>query len=94
MSRGQEFLPDQSSQNALHFLHAHIDMLDHRSVDHPCGNIPPTAFLLEVMETREDDAFLVGETVSNIRKIFPRVRDRHVKCSPWIDAEEMETMLF
>jgi hypothetical protein len=60
-------MPDQSYQNALHFFDAHVYILDHSSVEHPSGNIPAIAFLLQGVETLQDDAFTVGETVSNIR---------------------------
>jgi hypothetical protein len=52
-------------------------MLDHSAVEHSRRNIPPTAFLLEVIKTLEDDAFSVGETVSNIWQIVTRIRGTH-----------------
>jgi hypothetical protein len=66
-SFGQELLTNKTHENTLHLLNAHVHMLDHTPVQHPRRNIPPTAFLLEVIKTLEDDAFAVGETVSNIR---------------------------
>src|SRR5215813_15527350 len=75
-------MPNQSHQNTLHFLYAHIDMLNHSPVEHSRGNIPPTTFLLQVIEALEDDAFPVGETVSNVGKIVTRITGRHMKVSP------------
>ena len=60
-------MPDKPYENTLHFLHAHIHILDHSSVEHSCWHIPPTTFLLEIVETLQDNAFTVGKTISNIR---------------------------
>jgi hypothetical protein len=62
-------MSDQPYEDTLHFLNAHVYVLNHCSVQHSCGNIPPPTFLLQVIETLEDDAFPVGETVSNIGEI-------------------------
>ena len=65
-------MSDQPHQNALHILHAHIDMLNHSPVQHCCRYIPPPTFLLQVSKTLKDDAFPVGETVFYIREIVTR----------------------
>jgi hypothetical protein len=70
-------MSDQPYQNTLHFLNAHIDMLNHSSVQHPCRHIPPPSFPLQVIETLEDDAFTMSETVSNIWERVTRVMAMH-----------------
>src|SRR5262245_14688171 len=77
----QEFMSDHPAQNNLHFLIAHIYVLDHRSVEQSCRNISPTAFLLQVIEALEDDSFPVGEPVSDVWKIVARITGRHMKVS-------------
>ena len=74
MSRGESLIPDQPHQNTLHFLNAHVHMLNHSTVRHSCRNMPPTAFLLQVIEALEDDTFPTGETVFHIREIVTRIR--------------------
>jgi hypothetical protein len=86
-------MSDESYQNTLHFLHAHIDILDHTPIKHSCRHMPPTAFLLERIETLQDNAFTGGETVSYIREIVMKVTGRHVPCSLYLHAEEAETTL-
>jgi hypothetical protein len=88
-----EFMPDQPYQNTLQFLNAHIDMLNHSPVQHSRRNIPPPTFLLQVMKTLEDDAFPVGETVSNIGKIGTRITVVQVNGSPGPHAKVMAIML-
>jgi hypothetical protein len=78
LSGGEEFMPYQSYQNTLHLINTHIHMLDHTSVEHACGNMPPTAFLLQVIETLQDDAFTVGETVSDVWQILMRITVMHI----------------
>jgi hypothetical protein len=82
MLRGESLIPDQPYQNALHFLNAHIDMLNHSPIQHARGDIPPTSFLLQVVETLQNDAFPMGETVTNVWKIVARIMGRHMKVSP------------
>jgi hypothetical protein len=45
------------------------------------------------METLEDDAFPMGETVSNIGEVNTRVARVHRQVSPCLHAEAMATML-
>ena len=47
-------------------------MLNHSPVERSCRHIPLTTFLLQVVETLQNDAFPVGETVSNIGEIVTR----------------------
>src|SRR5262245_5893464 len=73
--------PNQSHQNTLHFLNAHIDILNHSPVEHSCRYIPPTTFLLQVIEALEDDPFPVGETVSDIGEAVTRSTVVHQRFS-------------
>src|SRR5215813_10326598 len=73
----QVFMPDQPCQNILHFFNAHIDMLNHSPVEHPCRHIPPPTFLLQVVETLEDDTFPMGEPVSDVWEIITWIMGRH-----------------
>src|SRR5215510_8188648 len=57
-----ERISNQPYQDTLHFLNAHIDMLNHSSIEHSRRNIPPTTFLLQVVEALQNDAFQMGET--------------------------------
>jgi len=52
-------------------------VLNHTPVEHSCRHIPPSTFLLQVVETLENDTFPLGETVSNIRERVTRVTGRH-----------------
>jgi len=52
-------------------------MLDHTPVKHSRRHIPPTTFLLQVIQTLENDAFPMGETVSNIGERVTRIMGRH-----------------
>jgi hypothetical protein len=54
-------------------------MLNHSSIEHARRHIPPPTLLLQGMETLEDDAFPVGETVSNIGEVVARVMSIHVR---------------
>src|SRR6266700_3270228 len=56
-------------------------MLNDSSVQHSCWDISPTAYLPQVIETLEDDAFPLGETVSNVGKIVTRVTVVHINGS-------------
>src|SRR5215510_9905236 len=56
-------------------------MLNYSSVEHSRRDIPPTAFLLQVVEALKDDSFPVGETVSNIGERRTRVTRVHVRSS-------------
>src|SRR5262249_57259542 len=75
-------MPNESYQNTLHFLNAHIHMLNHSPVEHPCRNIPPPTLLLQVVETLQNDTFPVGETVSDVGKIITWITGRNMKVSP------------
>src|SRR5438874_5134722 len=86
-------MSDQSHQNTLHLLNTHVHLLNHTSVQHSRRYIPPPAFLLQGMETLEDDTFTMAETVSNIGEIGTRVTGRHIRASPCRHAEAMATML-
>jgi hypothetical protein len=59
----------------------HIDMLHHSTIKHSRRHIPPTTFPLQVIETLQDDAFPVGETVSDVGEIGTRLRGTHVRFS-------------
>src|SRR5262249_45184659 len=74
--------PRSAYQDTLHLLHAHVNMLNHSSIEHPCRNIPPPTLLLQVVEALEDDAFPIGEPVSNVGKMLTRITGRHMKVSP------------
>ena len=71
--------PNQSDQNALHFLNTHIHMLDHTAVAHAGWHMPTTAFLLQLLETSQDDSFTVRQTISHIGEVVTRVTVRHVR---------------
>src|SRR5712691_4984260 len=86
-------MSDQPYQDTLHFLNGHVYMLNHTPVEHPCRHIPPTTFLLQGVETLQDDTFPVGQTVSNIREIVTRVMSMYSRASPCRHAEVMATML-
>src|SRR5215510_12948639 len=77
-----ERMSNQPYQNILHFLNAHVHMLNHSSVQHTRRHIPPTTFLLQGVETLEDDTFPLGEPVSNVWQIVARITGRHMKVSP------------
>jgi hypothetical protein len=77
ISRGESLIPDQPYQNTLHFFNAHIDILNHSSIEHSRRNIPPLTFLLQIIETLEDDTFPVGETVSDVGEVVMRVLAVH-----------------
>jgi hypothetical protein len=62
--------------------HALVLILAHTSIQHSRRDIPPTTFLLQGVETLQDNTFPMGETVSDIRKIVTRVTGRHMKVSP------------
>src|SRR5215475_15634657 len=64
-----EFIPDQPHQDTLHFLHAHVYILDDSSIEHARRHIPPPTFLLQGMETLEDNTFPMSETVFHIREV-------------------------
>jgi hypothetical protein len=49
---------------------------------HFSRNIPPATFLLQGVETLQDDAFPVGETVSDVGEIVTRITGRHMKVLP------------
>ena len=42
-----EYLSNQPCQDTLHFLDAHIDILDHTSVKHTRWHVPVTTVLLQ-----------------------------------------------
>src|SRR6266446_1224170 len=88
-----EWMSDQPHQNTLHLLNTHVHMFNHSPVKHARRNIPPPAFLLQSIETLEDNTFTMGETVSNIGEVVTRVTDRHIRASPYRHAETMATML-
>jgi hypothetical protein len=56
-------------------------MLNHTPIQHPCGNIPPPAFPLQVSKTLEDNAFPVSETVSDVGEIVTRITVGHQQFS-------------
>src|SRR5215471_13642972 len=50
------FLSNQSRQDSLHFLNAHIYVLDHSSIEHARRHMPPPTLLLQVVEALQNDA--------------------------------------
>ena len=74
-------MSNQSHQDTLHFLNAHIDMLNHSSVEHSRRHIPSPTLLLQVSKTLEDDTFPMGEPVSDIGEVVTRIRGPHVRFS-------------
>jgi hypothetical protein len=62
-------LPDQPYKYALPFLNAHIHILDDRCIKHACRHMSPPTCLQQGMQTLEDDAFPMGETVSDVGEI-------------------------
>jgi hypothetical protein len=60
-------MPNQSHQNALHFLNAHIHLLDRTPVQHTRWYVSTSTFLLQSIETLQDNAFTVGEPIADIR---------------------------
>jgi hypothetical protein len=78
----QEFMSDEPYKDTLHFRNAHVHILDDSPVQHSCGHIPPTTFLLQVVETLQNDTFPVGEPVSNVGKFLTKITGRHMKVSP------------
>jgi hypothetical protein len=60
-------MPNEADQDALHFLDAHIHMLNHTAVEHARRDMPVTALRLQFAEAPQDNAFTTGETISNIR---------------------------
>jgi hypothetical protein len=75
-------MPNESYQNTLHLIHAHIYVLDHSTVEHSCRHMPPPTLLLQIIETLEDDAFPVGEPLSDVWYIVTRVTVRQVRTCP------------
>jgi hypothetical protein len=55
-----------SDEDALHFLDAHVNMLNYTSVKHGRWHMPTTSLLLQVVETLQDDAFTTGEPIAHI----------------------------
>jgi len=80
-------MSDESNKDTLHFLNAHIDMLDHTSIKHTGWNVSTTTLLLQLLEAPEDDLLPVRETISNIWHIVPRITVLHVRLlyitTPW-----------
>jgi hypothetical protein len=75
-------MPNESYQNTLHLVNAHVHMLNHGPVEHSRRHIPPPAFLLQGIEALEHDPFPAGKTVFHIREIVTRITGRHMKVSP------------
>jgi hypothetical protein len=68
-----ERMTDEPHENALHFFNAHIDMLDHTPVEHTRGDVPIAALLLQCLQAPEDNAFLMGETVTYVWQIVTSI---------------------
>lgn len=66
---------------SLKFLHAHIQMLDDPAVEHRSRYTPSSTFILQPVETIQDDPLFAGESVSHIRKIVNNIRG-HRSFSP------------
>jgi hypothetical protein len=86
-------MPNEPYQNTLHFLNAHVHMLNHSPVKHSRGDIPPTTLLLQGMETLEDDTFSMGKPVSDVWQIVMRITAIHIRASPGRHAEVIAAML-
>jgi len=52
-------------------------MFNHSPIQHARRDIPPTAFLLQGIETLEDDTFPLGETISDVWESVIRVSVVH-----------------
>src|SRR5262245_15571808 len=57
-------------------------MLNHSTIQHARRDIPPPAFLLQVVEALQNDTFPVREPIFHIREIVTRVTSRHRKVFP------------
>jgi hypothetical protein len=75
-------MSDESDQDTLHVLHAHIHMFYHSAIEHPGRHMPPMAFLLEIRQALEDDTFTMGKTVSHVGQMITGLTVRHHH-SPW-----------
>jgi hypothetical protein len=76
-----ERMSDEPHKDTLHFLNAHLRILDDSPVQPSRRDMPPAAFLLQGIETLEEDTFLLGETVSEVWEIITRVTGTHVEFS-------------
>jgi hypothetical protein len=70
-------MPDQSYQDVLHLLDAHLDMLNHTPVKHTRWHVSATTFLLQLVQAPQDKACTGGETVAPIRQSIMRITGRH-----------------
>ena len=74
-------MSNEPYQDTLHFLNTHIHMLNYTAIQHSCRHIPSPSFLLQVIETLEDDTFTVSDTVSNIEEVVTRLTAMHPQVS-------------
>src|SRR2546425_2957952 len=79
-----QWMSDQPRQNALHFLNTHVHILNYTPVEHSCRNMSIPSFLLQIIETLEDDTFPVGEPVSDVWEVVTRVTVVHGQFFPTI----------
>jgi len=82
----------QSYKNALHFLDAHVNMLDHTSIEHPRWHMPTTTLLLQCLEAPQDNSFTLGETVCHIGQFITRITIGLLTFFPRLSAEDIATM--
>src|SRR5438093_6937213 len=69
-------------------------MLNHSSVEHSCGDIPPSSFLLQGIETLEDDSFPDGKTVFHIWEIVTGVTSTHMEFSLVGQSAQESSIMF
>jgi hypothetical protein len=69
----------QSYKDTLHFLDAHINILDHTSVEHTRWHMPTTTLLLQFLQAPEDDSFTMGETILHIWQRVTRITVWHIR---------------
>src|SRR5467141_2894596 len=74
-----EWISDEPHKDTLHLVNAHIHMLNHSPVKHPCWHMPTTTLLLQFFEAPEDDSFTMGKTVLNIWQIITRITIWHIR---------------
>jgi hypothetical protein len=56
--------------------------------------MPVTAFLLQIIESLQDNAFSMSEPISDIRQVAPRGVGTHEISPLCLHAEEIEPTLF
>jgi hypothetical protein len=74
-------IPDESYEDALHFLDAHVNVLNHTSVKHARWHMSTTSLLLQIVETLQDNALTTGEAIANIGHVVTRGSFTHPRFS-------------